>query len=100
MKIYICFGGCVLLSVFWIVSVLLLKRIGSWGLSRVFDFFITIAVIGMFALGAYFYISQQHTVRAEMQIPEDGLGKIPGTAGGQTGQGQDIASPAQEILPN
>ena len=98
MGIYICLGGCVSLSAIWILSVLMLKRIGSGGLLRVFDFVVTIAVIGMFALGTYLYINQQHTLDTQVQMPQNESGAEQDANGGQTGQLSEISTPTQEPL--
>lgn len=99
MVIYICLGGCVILSALWILSVLLLKRIGSSGLSRVIDFVVTISVIGMFALGTYLYINQQYTLDTQAQTSQNEHGKEQDADGEQIDQLLEIATPAQEPLP-
>ena len=83
MGIYICLGGCVILSAIWILSVLMLKRIG---------------LIGMFALGTYLYINQQHTLDTQVQMPQNESGAEQDANGGQTGQLSEISTPTQEPL--
>lgn len=100
MGIYICFGGCILLSAFWVLSVLMVKWIGSPGLSCVFDFILTIMVLAMFTVGLYLNSRQPNRQMTEMPIIQEESWGSRGMDEEQMGSIQELASPAQETLPD
>ncbi len=97
MGIYICFGGCIILSALWILSVLMVKWIGSPILSCFFDFVLTIMVFALFAAGLYLNREQPNTSKTDLSIIQEELRESSEIDERTISSIQELASPAQEV---